>query len=206
VSWQRNRARKFADIRGWATDPDDPERPLEQFDDAVELCRAEDGHGEASIDALAVVQRNTPLFLRGDLVIVKLWNGQATRWPCVGHSSRGYLVTHAYMQAARWRDRGCWVRGTWARYPNGYAGETQDRYDNKSTIRLVDVPGDVPKTLDGGSAYDPVRLRGWLMEALRAGYAAGGVGTGSPALSLPFMTPKSPPRARRKQRKPYERW
>jgi hypothetical protein len=81
-------------------------------------------------------------------------------------------------------------------YPHGYAHQTSEAYNNKSTMALVEVPGEVLS--ERGSVSDPATLRRWLVEALRTAHAAGRVSSDSPAL-LPLV-PCPPPRARRKYR------
>jgi len=176
------------------------ERYEKQFDEAVTIA-SDKGVTLDSGVGLAVYQRNTRLFARGDLVLVWFTNGGGSRWPVYGRSSRGYVVAYRYEQGHRYRERGKWQ----PQFTNGphvygpYRSSTSDCYSNKSTIRLVDVPTEISNGLKSDSAL----LRRWFSEALRAGYAACGVGSGSPALCLPplpYVTDERPLRARRKQR------
>ena len=170
--------------------------PLVQFDAAARLAAKDVGAGLAGC-GLGVFHRNTRLFLRGDLVIVWFTNGQAERWPVYGRSSRGYDVVGLYQQGARFRDRGTFVRTvTHEGKPLAYRSSTGDCHNNKTPMRLVDVPREL---LTSRSEADSGRLRRWLSEALRTGHPAGEVGSGS--LALPFYDGSSP-RARRKQRVP----
>lgn len=176
----------------------DEQRVLRQFDKAVALAHADNVELDwgRSI-GLGVFARNTRLFLRGDLVLVWFSNGGGERWHVYGYSSRGYSVSNRYVQGYRYRDRGVWrpagKNGTYEYKASRTS--SQDVHSNKTPMRVVDVPDEV----SNGLKSDPARLRRWLSEALRTGYAARGVGSGSPALFLPFVHQDTPPRARRKQ-------
>jgi hypothetical protein len=173
---------------------------LYQYDEAVRIATADGCQLTYSV-GLAIYQRNTRLFLQGDLVLVWFSNGVGQRWHVYGRSSRGYEVSNHYEQGHRYRDRGIWQpQGMNGPYSYGpYRICSSDCYSNKSTIRLIDVPGEISSSLKS----DPALLRRWFLEALRIGYAARGVGSGSPAFSLPplpYVADARPPRARRKQR------
>lgn len=162
---------------------DPVQRVLDQFDVAGELadafgCGSKPGSWCADHWSMGVIVRNTRLFMVGDIVLVFFNNGNGERWPVFGLSSKGYRVSYKYVQGFRYSRHDECTPTCVVRCP-----PTQ-RYTNRTALRFVEVPDEVWS--QRGSKSDPAVVRQWLSDALRAGYAASGVGSGSPALFLPF--------------------
>ena len=133
--------------------------PLERWDKSV-LLYLKPWLDEPSAEwILGRFRRNTHLFLKGDLVLCDLWNGQAQRLLVTGLSGKGYGVKRLYQSFQRWKGE------------EGFPGVVQVL---ERPERLATCTPDAPD------------IRDWIASVSVQGIAdsAGGVDAGSPSLSL----------------------
>ena len=172
-------------------------KPLDrgtQWDRTVALFkRSADGpHLLDGYGRIGVIVRPHRLFLVGDAVIYDRNNGNAERYPVWGYSSKGYAVEHLYLRFQAWRRFSCPLRAS-RRYNaverrTPVAPQPYDREREKAwlaahptqrfqagPLELLEEPDDL---LD--LRVDDPAVRRYVVETLRAGGAAGRVGSGSP--------------------------
>lgn len=104
-----------------------------------------------------IIRMRRRLFNVGDIVIGFFQNGQGERWPVFGYSSRGFDVTHYYVDFQRWKQG-----RSHAHRHDDYSKEDGVRdiasHDHTQGCLLV-----CPDHLQTKPARDPA-IRAWLVE------------------------------------------